>query len=357
MSTKTSQKTEDMLDQTFANFDSEVTGAETQQTKGSSEPGSNSTKKSKNLMIFIGAGIIAVGGVAYFLVLKPQLEQKPVVRAAVKAPVAKAPAVDPVAQAQEQAKALEQAKTPVQDQAQALAQSMGQAQAPVADPLQAQAPVADPLQAQAPVADPLQAQAPVVDPLQAQAPVVDPLQAQAPVVGVVNSQPVAVVEELKSMFDQQTNEFRMVLTDIDGRVTNLEGNIAEQKQINTKVDERLVALEKGKSKRTTSNSVVGNQVKRSVAKKATVVKKEDAVFKEANVLVDKASESQKTKIEENSLAQINLHSIYGGRIWVKNSDGSLSTFSAGDKLPTGETIKSIDDEKFEVKTNKRVIGK
>jgi type II secretory pathway component PulM len=317
MSTKTSQKTEDMLDQTFANFDSEVTGAETQQTKGSSEPGSNSTKKSKNLMIFIGAGIIAVGGVAYFLVLKPQLEQKPVVRAAVKAPVAKAPAVDPVAQAQEQAKALEKAKTPVQEQAQALAQSMGQAQAPV----------------------------------------VDPLQAQAPVVGVVNSQPVAVVEELKSMFDQQTNEFRMVLTDIDGRVTNLEGNIAEQKQINTKVDERLVALEKGKSKRTTSNSVVGNQVKRSVAKKATVVKKEDAVFKEANVLVDKASESQKTKIEENSLAQINLHSIYGGRIWVKNSDGSLSTFSAGDKLPTGETIKSIDDEKFEVKTNKRVIGK
>ena len=325
MSTKTSQKTEDMLDQTFANFDSEVTGAETQQTKGSSEPGSNSTKKSKNLMIFIGAGIIAVGGVAYFLVLKPQLEQKPVVRAAVKAPVAKAPAVDPVAQAQEQAKALEKAKTPVQEQAQALAQSMGQAQAPV------------------------------VDPLQAQAPVVDPLQAQAPVVGVVNSQPVAVVEELKSMFDQQTNEFRMVLTDIDGRVTNLEGNIAEQKQINTKVDERLVALEKGK--RSTANGVVGNKVKKSVAKKATVVKKEEAVFKETNVLVDKASESQKTKIEENSLAQINLHSIYGGRIWVKNSDGSLSTFSAGDKLPTGETIKSIDDEKFEVKTNKRVIGK
>ncbi len=177
------------------------------------------------------------------------------------------------------------------------------------------------------------------------------MQAQAP----VNSQPVAVVEELKSMFDQQTNEFRMVLTDIDVRVTNLEGNIAEQKEINTKVDERLVALEKGK--RSVAKSVSGNQVKKSVVKKATVSKKEEAVFKEANILVDKASETKKNKSEDTSLSQINLHSIYGGRIWIKNIDGSLSTFSTGDILPTGETIKSIDDEKFEVKTNKRVIGK
>ena len=40
---------------------------------------------------------------------------------------------------------------------------------------------------------------------------------------------------------------------------------------------------------------------------------------------------------------------------VKNEDGSLSTFTVGDKLPNGEIIRRIDDENFTVSTNKKTI--
>src|SRR5579875_2399061 len=85
MSTK-SQKTEDMLDQTFANFDTEVTGAETQQTQAGGKAKSNDgAKKSSNMMVFIGAGVAAVGAVAYLFVLKPMMEPAPMPHSTVQA--------------------------------------------------------------------------------------------------------------------------------------------------------------------------------------------------------------------------------------------------------------------------------
>lgn len=389
MSTK-SQKTEDMLDQTFANFDTEVTGAETQQA-GGGKSNSNESGKKTNMMLFIGAGVAAVLSIGYLFVIKPMLEPAPVqsAKSTVK-PMAAAPEVEPLAQAN-QAQATDPLAQPNQAQAtDPLAQpNQDEATDPLAQANQAQAidPLAQPNQAQ--VTDPL-AQAnqaamnpvtPTVDPL-AQAnqdtvnaavtpsttttttttvnnpPVIQPVavKAETPVAGA-NVQSVAVVDELKSMFDKQSNEFKTVLTDIDTRVGGLESAINEQKNVNSGFDQRITALEGKKP-------VVNQPRKASVAKskafrakkKTTVVRKER---NDATVLIDNSADKTKVekveKAEKTSLANVAIHSIYAGRLWIKNNDGSLSTFSAGERLPTGEVIKSINDENFSVTTDKRVI--
>jgi hypothetical protein len=386
MSTK-SQKTEDMLDQTFANFDTEVTGAETQQAS-SGKSNSNEAGKKTNMMLFIGAGVAAVLSIGYLFVIKPMLEPAPMhsVKSNAVKPMAAAPEVTPT-------------PTPAVDP---LAQpSQAQATDPLAQPNQAQAtdPLAQPNQATDPLGQPNQVQAQVTDPLaqpnqaavnpatptvepMAQAnqvhanananpvaptptpvaattkPVTQPVavKAEAPVASA-NVQSVAVVDELKSMFDKQSNEFKTVLTDIDTRVGGLESAINEQKNVNSGFDQRITALEGKKP--------VVNQPRKASVAKSTVVraKKKASVAKpvknDAAVLLDNSADKPKAekveKVEKSSLANVAVHSIYSGRLWVKNNDGSLSTYSAGEKLPTGEVIKSIDDENFSVTTDKRVI--
>ena len=383
MSTK-SQKTEDMLDQTFANFDTEVTGAETQQASGG-KSNSNEAGKKTNMMLFIGAGVAAVLSIGYLFVIKPMLEpapMQPVQSNAVK-PLAAAPevtptptpAVDPLAQPNQA-----QATDPMAQPTDPLAQpNQVQATDPMAQPNQAQAtdPMAQPNQVQVtdPMAQPNQVQAtdPMAQANQVQAtanpvaptptpvaatPVNQPVavKAETPVAGA-NVHSVAVVDELKSMFDKQSSEFKTVLTDIDTRVGGLENAINEQKNVNSGFDQRITALEGKKP--------VVSQPRKASAAKSTVVraKKKASVAKsvknDAAVLVDNSADKPKAekveKAEKSSLANVAVHSIYSGRLWVKNNDGSLSTYSAGEKLPTGEVIKSIDDENFSVTTDKRVI--
>ena len=69
--------------------------------------------------------------------------------------------------------------------------------------------------------------------------------------------------------------------------------------------------------------------------------------------INKTEEQLKNRLKNNQ--KLEIHSIYGGRIWTKNEDGSLSTFTVGDKLPNGEIIRRIDDENFTVSTNKKTI--
>lgn len=375
MSTK-SQKTEDMLDQTFANFDTEVTGAETQQPSGG-KSNSNESGKKTNMMLFIGAGVAAVLSVGYLFVVKPMLEPAPQqeIKKSVK-PLAAAPEAEPTppVNPMDQAQAAAPESAPTNLPVDPLAIANANANANATDPL-AQAnqgaitdPAAQVNQAQVvpanPTVDPTaqvnQAQvvptAPVnqpTAPVKSEAPI-----ATAPVAGA-NVQSVAVVDELKSMFDKQSNEFKTVLTDIDTRVGGLESAVSEQKNVNNAFDQRITALESG------AKPVV-NQVKKSSVAKSTIVraKKKASVAKQekidAAVLVDKSTDNKPKaekveKTEKAALATVAVHSIYAGRLWVKNNDGSLSTFSAGEKLPTGEVIKSIDDENFSVTTDKRVI--
>jgi hypothetical protein len=385
MSTK-SQKTEDMLDQTFANFDSEVTGAETQQTQAADVKGGGA-KKSNNMIVFIGAGVAAVGAVGYLFFIKPMLAPAPQApRTEIKAPVSLPKPVE-----QKPAEVAPVAQNPVEQKPAEVAPVVAPANPvnpaePVAAKVETPAVANNPANPPSPLD--VKAEAPVnaamvnqpakveaVVPAKVETPKVETAKVEAPKVAGVNAQSVAVVDDLKSMFDKQTSEFKTVLTDIDSRVGTLESAVTEQKDLNNKFDQRITALESKKPvaavKTVKTAPVDGAEAPTApvhAKAKAHHSKKKVAVVKakasaDASVLIDKSTEVQKAKVEsvktekaeKSNLPQIALHSIYGGRLWVKNTDGSLSTFSAGDRLPTGETIKSIDDEKFEVHTDKRVL--
>lgn len=367
MSTTKSQKTEDMLDQTFANFDSEVTGAETQQTQSAKEENNIAAKKSNNMIVFIGAGVAAVGAVAYLFVLKPMLEPAQPTRVVVQAPkpdvvvvpVAVPEPVQVVAPIPVENMALPGTTittvttvNPVDPLAQ-LNPQVAQTQ-----PTEVKVEVPAALVPVAPMAAP-KIEAPILPPEVAQ--VAQVTQVESPKIVSSNTQSVAVVDELKNMFEKQTSEFKTVLTDIDNRVGSLDTAMNEQRDINTKFDQRIAALESNKTvarqpikvKAVNNSPVVRQKRKSSISREEARVDSSVLVDKSTNVT--KVSITKDDRVERASLPQVALHSIYSGRLWVKNSDGSLSTYSSGDRLPSGEVIRSINDEKFEVTTDKRVI--
>lgn len=181
-----------------------------------------------------------------------------------------------------------------------------------------------------------------------------------------------VVSDLQMRMESQNNEMRSMLNGIDSRVGILESKLNEQSNLNDQVDKRLVALENGKVdkrssevKNVTTNSATPKPVRKAapVVKKAEVKQDKELVIQDANILVDKGGVKpvvqapKKVAPESENLAPVKIHSIYGKRIWTSNSNGTLSTYTEGDKLPTGEVIKTINDNNFTVVTNLRKIVK
>lgn len=393
MTSKTSQKTEDMLDQTFQNFDSEQTVTATQ-GGGGSTPGNKSSNV--KLMIGLGAACILISGYVLFVrpamdtqnsqqsgmippaqqvsVNVPQTQEQPPVQNTV-APqqpqqneMQNPPQVQPVVQqpidVQPQQPVvnaqLPQVNQNIQQQMPIEAQQMVQPQN--VNPTVAETSVQQPNQIQ-----PLQNENQQVVNQQQTAPqnvamndlankpnqvnqpiTVDVVQNGQQQVEVKVEQPKVVanyvVDDIVSRLDKQNAEFKAVFTDIDGKLVSIQNTLTEQKDINQKVDTRLTALE-GKttqgSKEAPVKPVVQKQSKPKVQKTEVVIKEKDV--------------TEKITIKSKSPAKVSIHSIYGGRVWVKNPDGSLSTYSAGDKLPNGETIKVVDDENLEIVTDSRVI--
>ncbi len=434
MSTKNTQNTEDMLDQTFANFDSQVTGIE--EEVSNKKPVATSGGGKSNLMLFIAAGIAAVGAIAYIVVIKggmldggqPAQQQPPAQVAAPAAqPNAQTPPVDM------NAPQLPNQNAPVVPGAPALPGTPAvpevKVEAPVVPPV---APAVPEVKVEAPVVPPVAPVVPTVPEVKVEAPVVPPVAqpSNAPAVPGVPSLPaikldnlkaiggkpaapgsessasIMLAEELKSMFDRQTAEFKTELTDVSTRVGAIESAVTEQKDINKKVEERLVKLESGavvpagkskleaikmksakqaeekKSEEVTATEEEKPVVKQKYSKKKEAVKTdkkekadkkevkskavEKAETKDDSLLVDKSEPSTTAttvtakkgkEVVKVNMPKIEVHSIYGGRAWVKNSDGSLATYEAGDTLPTGEKIKKINDDAFEIVTDKRTISK
>lgn len=193
-----------------------------------------------------------------------------------------------------------------------------------------------------------------------------------------NAAEYAVVDKLQSLLSQQTEEIKTSIGQVGSKVTDLEKAVSEQSSINQKVDARLSKLEGGKStvvygnngevkavaqKTKVKRAVVKKQVKAAETTTAKEVKKEAEDQVVGDVLVDKtvvaskATEGKKASeaAKASNLPKIDIYSIYAGRVWIKNQDGSLSTYSSGEKLPSGETIKSVDDDGSRVITDKRTL--
>jgi hypothetical protein len=371
MKDKASQKTEDEVldqtfggDQTFDGFDEEMTAQTQDETKtGSSAPAKKKASGSNNTLLFVVGGVAAVGILGYMFVLKPMLNptQAPAKPAQQQAVVPdQAPVTPPVT-----------ANVPVATTATPERQVAtdyllnGNAPAPGA------APVVPPVTPVVPVVPQVTASAPVVVPSVVPTLPVIPEVTKVPEVSSSNAPSAAIVEELGRKFDTQGQQFRIALDDVGSKVTNLEKFRDEQLGVNKNVDERLTKLEGGKvvkTVKTPAKAVVTETASAPVVKKAP--SKSSRYIKEVkeprepreyrNVLVDKTEDrdikGRDSKVKEPGV-EYNIHSIYGGRIWLKNSDGSLSTYTSGDRLPSGELIKSVDDEKYLVNTDKRSFSK
>lgn len=355
MKDKASQKTEDEVldqtfggDQTFDGFDEEMTAQTQDQTKtGSSASAKKKSSGSSNTLIFVAGGVAAVGILAYMFVLKPMLAPAPA-----PAPVSAISSLPQVGALPEQA--------------------------PVTPPVVTSAPVSPTATPERQVATdyllngtiPNQgATPPVVPPVLQVAPQVVanvpvvPTLPVIPEVSASNAPSAAIVEELGRKFDTQGQQFRIALDDVGSKVTDLEKFRDNQLGINKNVDERLTKLEGGKVVNTVKKPNAVSSDLAPVVKKAPRTKyvkevKEPRSPRETyNVLVDKTDVKTKdVKVKEPGV-EYNVHSIYGGRVWLKNSDGSLSTYTSGDRLPSGELIKNVDDEKFLVNTDERSFSK
>ncbi len=390
---KTTKNTDDKeledLEATFATDDSPMTQF-TEEGTGEAEPSSpkeETKKKSSNLMIYAIGGTLIAGLIGYKVLgaMNAVEETQPVVQQ----------------QAQQQ-----------QDPNQ-LAQQ--QAPAPVIPPVQQQ-PAVDPnLNTNPNIAQnqtlnqpinqsPLitgannggnsMMQPPSVDlnasqtaPTVAQAPnlnaTVNPQLGQGQNPGVRQNQTtnsVAGINELKDAFNAQNAEFKTVLTDVGSHLEKIDGQLAQQQDVNKGFDKRITALEKGKPRRVASVSQGGTRSASSG----------QSSKKQGSILIDKSQQASRSNFEMNDGSEkmqrvasrqveaepqprlmndgsqrkdgmrataslLEVHAIYSGRLWIKNSDNTLSTYAVGETLPNGEVIHRVDNEKLEVTTNRRTI--
>ena len=352
MTNKTSQKTEDeMLDQTFGaneqtfdHFAEEITSEASDNTKTG---GKKSAKKSgsSNTVLFAAGGVAAVLIIGYMFIIKPMRQQ------------AQAPSNIPVVVD------TQQPQTPQVPESQPAVPNIPSAPTVTPESQAAQDFLnGSSVKVQQPQVLIPESVSPNIT-INQGVPIGQPTQnAPVNVPNSNNSDSIAIVDELTRRFSSQNEQFIQALNEIGSKVSELDGFKIYQTGINKNVEERLIKLEGQKSS-------VKKFVKKSVPRKAKVTEKESVIsnireiHSTGNILVDKSDVRtiRKNNIEtkEISLPSVNynVHSIYGGRVWFKNPDGSLSTFTSGDKLPSGEIIKSIDDEKFSITTNKRTINK
>jgi hypothetical protein len=369
MSDKTSQRTEEeMLDQTFGGYDEEMTvQTETGAAKAGPVPATDAAakKKKNDILLYSGVGVAAVCIIGYkFLspsapqaeVQQPPAQAQTATQQAAPTPtvVASSPVVattpmpaqvDPLATSTDSAAAqfLNKAETPV---------------VPVVAPVPTVVVPVTPVVAPTPeVKAAIAAIAPV-------APVVVN-QEVAPGLNVVDVKKLPVVTSANNQTQEQNSSLisqfqEMLEKKYDPKFEKIEKSLDEQKVFNKTIEERLARLESGKPTKVVKvdNVVTENkssEVKHEVKHVKKVVKFVKHVNKDILLDNNKSSERAKSTKVESVYPKIEIHSVYSGRVWTKNNDGTLSTYTVGDRLPTGEVIKRIDDEKSEVTTDKRKL--
>lgn len=389
MSNNTSQRTEEeMLDQTFQGYDQEMTvDTESPETVENTKP-STEKKKDSSTKYIVGAGVVAFVVVLGWLVLggksAPQQPNNTNNNAQNNqtannnvAPTNVAPTPTPVVAPTQpvQNNTLNNVTQPnnvkpvqadpnnnfLAGQGNAINSLANPNNTPVAAPndVTPTPVVTTPINGNTPVTP---INAPVITPDVNPNAVISPNPA---VVGATTGNNVvqqALVDQLKMMFEQQTKEIKSSVEQVGNRVSDIEKDLASQKEATKSIEERLAKLEAGKSTKTTvsTNTTTVAVKPKKVYHKPVIVRRE-ATSETTEIINNRNGREARDVLVDKSVdktpvfSDIQIHSIYAGRAWTKNKDGSLSTFSAGDRLPSGEIIKRIDDEKGQIVTDKRVI--
>lgn len=377
MSEKSQKTEEEMLDQTFGTYDAEMTAepdAETVHTTTSKTV--TTAKKPMNSNVIIGGcvGLAAIGFLGYKFMAAPQQQPQqqqiqPLAPAA--APVAPVLQPTPVAPVVATTTTETTVQAPTDTSAAAQYLSNSNPLAPKTDKVETAAVVA-------PQVDSAKVEEPKVEPVKTV--VKTEVKTQQPKIDVTvnpnvvasNASQTSLTSELKSLFDKQTQEIKGAVENVGNRVDKLEQTVAKQESTNKNIEARLQSLETGKAvkvvKTTVTEDTDTKPVKRVVKhhKKPVVVRHKHVTTtvtrepkQESSVLVDKSVSSTVVVTEklDPTYQNVEIHSVYGGRVWTKNKDGSLSTYAVGERLPSGEVIKKIDDDKFKIITDKRTISK
>ncbi len=385
MSDKTSQRTEEeMLDQTFVGYNEEMTVETQDSTKGEGQVAGSGkdTKggKNKNILIYGAMGVAALGIVGYKLMPSltapppPPMPTQPQVTQEVAAVTTEPIQLSENAQQNNSAVNLVERDDPVAQ----FTENSTTTTTVVTEPVVTEPVVAAPVVAEPVVAEPVVA-APVVA-----APVTTATTTQ------VTTEKVSIVDNsaAASSNERLLSQFQDMLDrKYDPKFDKIEKSLNEQKDFNKSIAERLARLEEGKSTKVVAtktssstttdfakseNNYSGEKkaVKRIVRRPVVIKKKIESNVTTVNkitniegdeVLIDRVTTTT-TKVKpviqkiEPVYPKIEIHSVYSGRIWTKNMDGTLSTFAVGDKLPTGEIIKKIDEDKEKITTDKRVIS-
>lgn len=406
MSENMSKNTEsDFLDQTFKDIDNSVSLDETEDNGGQevNKPDEKKGGISKNVMLLGGGVGVAVLLAGYWFltngqVQAPQPEQQ-VTQEDVKQEQPPISFNEPEPQPEQTAvqEIVPPIPTPTQD-----ALTINTPAAPLVDPLLAQTqvdPFAPTNQTIQPAVEPVDPFAPqnissvvmpeqipqLSDPVPSVAndnlnqevnsvlegAVVTPPESVEPIQAIVSNAPqTAHVDELRSLFDKHSIEIDKLDIRVTALETKFDKSIQEQLAINKRVEERLSKLESGgESKSSSSNSINSSKQKASAkntqrkrVKKASAQKTTSTTSKvtvsnepslESTTIVDKRDVVAVAKPKQQNLE---IHSVFSGRLWIKNSDSTLSTFAVGEAIPGGEKIKRIDEIGRKIYTDKRAIS-
>ena len=336
-------------------------------------------KSSKALFIFLGVFVLLAGAVGYMLLGGMGKKQAAKPRPAASAPKEEAPVKDPneVAAPAVDPNAVDPnaadpfgATAPVEPNAPAIDPMTGLPAAPAVAPsaidpatgLPLAAPAIDPVTGQpltqpaAPVADP---NAPVqqpVDPLAGlpAAPVVDPAaqpvatpvpDVTAPVAPVVS----APVTPAPTSVDPLA-QFRDMLAPIDGRVTNLESETATLKKDVTRLDRSVSQL---LANRPSARTASAPRRQPAAPRPVNSVRVEPRVAPPVSRVIIEGGEARAAQAPQYAAAptpeadggSCQIQAIVQGRVWVKASDGSFSSFGEGDSWSNGQRIEAIDPQK------------
>jgi hypothetical protein len=209
--------------------------------------------------------------------------------------------------------------------------------------------------------------------------------------GVTDSSQVALLNSIKDMIGNQTTQLQSSIGGLANRVDRLEKS---SNSVNSSINDIQARLAKLESKEgiqspktetlptTTANvdnsnaatttttttekkEVKYNKVHRpstySYTKKHVWTKRGESKVQEAINDSDVLFTSQgaqpvnNVRVAPKAKSTYVIHSMIPGQIWIKNPDGTQSSYVVGDRLPNGDVIKKINIDKWSVETNTGVI--
>jgi len=351
------------------------------------EPGEKTKKKGVGnaILYMVVAVLLGVGlykGYQMF-VANPSSNQPQQTNAAPVTPAKQ----QPPSEQQLQAPATQQQVAPVQQQVSVPSQNgpealpnVGKAgntptveQPPVSQsPVEQSVPVQSPVEqvpAQSPVQQsPVQSQVPVQSPVE-QSPVVsaDP---NSPIVSKSTTLPVSeevneeqkaaidkLVERVDGMEDSVTNvnntvnSVKDMVTDNTGKISSLDARVTKlEESLKSQQDNLAAAAAKVAEKKTTVKPVVKKKAVSGTTRKSHATRNSVQIMSDEDRVVSKRKVSKSSHSGSSAASSsrgsygYDIQAVLPGRAWVKNPNGTTTTYSVGDMLPNGNKVGKIDPD-------------